>query len=99
MSVKISIVTASFLGEYDYSATDRIAKFHRAINSFINQSYPNVELIVVADGCYSTATELAKYLPNPNIKLIQIEKEPLFSGNVRNTGLFFATGDYVCYLD
>jgi glycosyltransferase involved in cell wall biosynthesis len=100
MSVKISVVMASFLGEYDLSATDRVQKFHRAIHSFINQSYDNKELIVVADGCYNTAVEIEKYLhEHKNIKLVQIEKEPMFSGNVRNVGLFLATGDYVCYLD
>lgn len=99
MSIKISVVMASFLGDYDLAGTDRIRKFHRAIESFLNQTYKNSELIVVADGCHITANELLKYGNDSRIKLIPIQKQQLFSGNVRNTGCFMAMGDYICYLD
>lgn len=102
MSVKISVVMASYLNEYDFSATERVVKFHRAVTSFLNQNYANKELIIVADGCYSTAEETVKnYFPQYSniIKLVQLEKQPMFSGNVRNVGCFHATGDIICYLD
>jgi glycosyltransferase involved in cell wall biosynthesis len=98
MNTKISVVTASYLGDYENSATDRVKKFHRAVESFFNQSYDNKELVVVSDGCQHTAIEISKY-NSEKIKLIQLEKQELFSGSVRNTGCFMATGDVICYLD
>jgi glycosyltransferase involved in cell wall biosynthesis len=98
MSIKISVVMASYLDTYKDSAEDRIRKFNRAVQSFFSQSYDNTELVVVADGCPHTANELLKY-QSPKIKLIQLEKQPLFSGVVRNTGCFMASGDVICYLD
>ncbi|MBK7363081.1 MAG: hypothetical protein IPJ01_12360 [Micavibrio sp.] len=69
MSIKISVVMASFLSDYDFSATDRVTKFHRAVKSFLNQSYLFKELIVVSDGCAITASEIRHYDNNPLIKL------------------------------
>ena len=100
MSVKISVVMASFLGEYEFSAGDRIRKFHRAIDSFINQTHKNSELIIVSDGCETTKKEYQdKYYHNPNIHLFESGKQPHFSGTIRNIGCFMATGDIISYLD
>lgn len=98
MSIKISVIIASYLDTYKDSAEDRITKFNRAVQSFFNQSYQNTELIVVSDGCPYTANEISKY-QSEKIKLIQLEKQPLFSGSVRNAGCFMASGDIICYLD
>jgi len=99
MSIKISCVMASFLGEYDFSSTDKVRKFHRAIESFLNQSYKEKELWVISDGCDITTSEIRKYDNNPEIKHVHIEKQPMFSGNVRNVGCIMATGSIICYLD
>ena len=99
MSIKISVVLASFLSEYDHSAKDRVRKFHRAVQSFLNQSYTNSELLIIADGCDITSSEVRHYDNYPQIKHVHIEKQPLFSGNVRNVGCLMATGDVVAYLD
>ena len=99
MGIKISVVMASYLGQYTHCADDRIRKFHRAVNSFVKQNYQDKELIIVSDGCSVTINESQKYVGNPNIKLHAIEKQPQFSGNVRNYGCNVATGDVICYLD
>jgi glycosyltransferase involved in cell wall biosynthesis len=103
---KISVVMASYLGEYSTeftsSAKDREAKFERAVNSFLIQTNKNSELIVVADGCKRTGEILRQkfshWIEN-RIVHIEIEKQPLFSGKVRNSGIRIAKGDLVCYLD
>jgi len=99
MSIKISVIMASFLTDYDFSATDRVTKFHRAVRSFLNQSYPKKELVIISDGCSITSSEVRHYDGYPEIKHIQIDKQPLFSGNVRKVGCIMATGDVICYLD
>lgn len=99
MTFKISVVMASYLGEYPNAATGRVEKFHRAVNSFLNQNYPYKELIIVSDGCPITITEANKYFNQENIKIYGIEKQPIFSGSVRDYGCKKATGDIICYLD
>ena len=99
MSVKISVVMASYLGNYFNCALDRKNKFHRAINSFINQTYANKELIVISDGCPETITEMMRYISNPQIKIYGLDKQPMFSGTVRNLGIEKSKGEIICYLD
>lgn len=103
---KISVIMPSYLGEYSTelttSAKNRETKFERAVNSFLYQTYRNSELIIISDGCHRTSDILkrrfSRYLGN-QIILISLEKQPLFSGEVRNAGLRVATGNLVCYLD
>lgn len=90
---------ASFLGDYEFAATQRVHKFHRAVESFINQSYENKELIIVSDGCDITISEAAKYSNHHNIKVFRSDKQPLFSGKIRSIGCYLATGEIICYLD
>ena len=89
---------ASYLGAYPTAAKNRDEKLKRAINSVLMQSYPNWELVVVADGCDKTADIVAEYADN-RIQCYKIDKQPLWSGNVRNTGIRQASGDYIIYLD
>jgi glycosyltransferase involved in cell wall biosynthesis len=51
---KASVIMASFLGDYPNAASNRDKKLIRAVNSFINQSYENKELVIVSDGCTKT---------------------------------------------
>lgn len=97
--MKISVLMPCFLGEYAFSATSKEAKFQRAVESFIAQSHSEKELIIVSDGCERTIILASQYTFNPQIKIYQIPKQELFSGMVRNTALFYATGDLICYLD
>jgi len=101
---KISVIMASYLEEYTdgkhVSATNREYKFERAVDSFLNQSYKNSELIIVSDGCEKTNKIYnEKYSSYDNIKLVSLDKQPLFSGNVRQSGINVATGDVISYLD
>ena len=106
MNNKISVIMPSYLGDYEGCATNRGIKFERAVESVINQSYQNFELIIVADGCEDTLSYLNnlsrkhdEYFKLNKIRLIKIRKQELFSGNVRQSGLQKATGDIICYLD
>ena len=100
MSVKISVIMASYLLPYPGSATNRSNKFVRAVNSFKKQTYQNKELIIVSDGCPLTIELYNKYFLNEdNIKIISIPKQPLYSGGMRNAALEIADGDIITYLD
>lgn len=88
----------SYLGEYTGAATNRPYKLERAIRSALSQTFTDFELIIVADGCDKTR-DVVQIFTDKRIKLIEIEKQPLWSGVVRNTGIEAATGDYIVYLD
>ena len=89
---------ASWLGAPNRKDLDK--KFIRAVKSFLNQTYENKELIIVSDGCQVTEYLYDNHFKNNSlIKFKLIEKQPLYSGNVRNTGLNMATGDIITYLD
>ena len=90
----------SYLGDYPGAATNRLEKFHRAIVSVTGQTFDDWELIVVSDGCEITNQEVDRWTTaKKNIRLINIDKKPLFSGKVRNAGIYFAGGEYIVYLD
>lgn len=98
--MKISVVMASFLGEYPGCSKNRDKKYIRAVNSFINQTHEDKELIIVADGCQKTVDIYNQnWKDNPQIKLFHSPKQPLFSGGIRSIGLKIAKGDIICYLD
>lgn len=74
----------------------RIKKLNRAINSVYNQTYDNIELIIVNDD------------PNSNIdNLIDLKKNVIIINHkqnqgpsvARNSGIQRAKGDYIAFLD
>jgi glycosyltransferase involved in cell wall biosynthesis len=100
LNPKVSVIMASYLLPYPGSATNRDKKFIRAVNSFKKQTYSSKELIIVADGCPLTVELYRKYFSNDeNIKLIQIPKQQLYSGEMRNAGFQIAQGEIISYLD
>jgi glycosyltransferase involved in cell wall biosynthesis len=97
---KVSVVMASYLGDYPGRASNPEKKLVRAVKSFLTQTYDNKELIIVSDGCQNTVKIYEKIFKKfNNIKLVSIEKQPVYSGDCRNAGMDIATGDIITYLD
>jgi glycosyltransferase involved in cell wall biosynthesis len=96
--MKFSVIIASYLGEYRTAAKDRDRKIVRAVNSVLNQSFTDFEVIVVADGCQKTV-DIIKTLSDLRISCYLIEKSKQWSGVPRNTGIEVAKGDFIVYLD
>lgn len=100
MNPLFSIVMPSFLGHYPTAAKDRDKKIIRAIDSVLDQTFKDWELIVIADGCEKTYSIIEKnYFNDTRINCIMIEKQEIWSGGVRNTGILSARGEYIIYLD
>lgn len=76
---------------------NRIDLVGRAIESVLNQTYPNIECIVVDDASDESAETICKKYP---ISFIYIPKEESKGGNhARNIGIAKAKGKYVAFLD
>jgi len=75
-----------------------------AIESALNQTYQNIEVIVVDDNNPNTdfriKTEIVmkNYEDNPKVKYIKHEKNKNGSA-ARNTGFRTSKGNYICFLD
>lgn len=71
---------------------------NRCINSIVNQTYSNLEIILVDDGspdeCPKMCDEWA--MKDKRIKVIHKDNQGL--GMARNTGIDFATGTYIVFL-
>jgi glycosyltransferase involved in cell wall biosynthesis len=97
---KVSVIMASYLLPYPGAASNRDKKFVRAVNSFKKQIYQNKELVIVSDGCPVTVELYNRFFSNePNIKLLQIPKQSLYSGAMRNVAIDLVDGDIISYLD
>jgi glycosyltransferase involved in cell wall biosynthesis len=68
----------------------------QAVESVLNQSYNNLELIVVNNG--STDNSLEVLMPYKN-KIRLIDQSNLGQSGARNSGLAEATGDLIAFLD
>jgi glycosyltransferase involved in cell wall biosynthesis len=100
MNLKVSVIMPVYLGEYEGCASDRDNKFIRAIESFLGNTYRNKELVIVSDGCDITEKIFKeKYAKSDYIVFDKIEKQPLFSGNVRARGIDICSGQLIMYLD
>jgi glycosyltransferase involved in cell wall biosynthesis len=87
-NVKVTIITVS------YNCEDTI---ELTLESVLNQSYPNIEYIVV-DGCSTDNTvEIIKKHPDSRIKLIVEPDDGIY--DAMNKGFMLATGDLVHFLN
>jgi glycosyltransferase involved in cell wall biosynthesis len=70
----------------------------RAIHSVLNQTYREIELIVVVDGPDETTVAAVRSIEDPRLRLI-VNPRSLTAAGARNTGADRATGDWIAFLD
>lgn len=84
---KISVLVAAFNVENTISQT---------INSILDQSYKNIEIIVINDGSRDNTENVLKTFGD-KITVITTQNSGL--GATRNLGLKMASGDYIMFID
>lgn len=68
------------------------------VNSIINQTYKNLEIIIVNDCSTDNSLEVISSFKDKRIKVINLKKNHGVAF-CRNKGVEEATGDYICYID
>ena len=68
------------------------------LNSIINQTYKNLEIIIVNDNSKDNSLEVISKFKDKRIKLINLKKN-VGVAVARNKGVETSTGDYICYMD
>ena len=70
----------------------------QCINSVINQTYKNLEIIVVDDNSTDNSLNKIKNIKDKRIKIIELKNNYGVS-TARNKGIDASTGDYICFID
>lgn len=90
----VSIITPCFNEELN---------IHRFLNSILNQTYSNIELIVVNDGSTDNSEKVIlsynEKFKNKGVSFIYIYQENKGLAGAINSGLKKVTGEYLCWPD
>lgn len=97
MEIKVSIIVPSYKRTKEF--------FSRAIQSLLNQSYENIEIVVIDDNAKQEHMEyrqaLSEYINELNSdKIVYVQNKENLGGAVsRNVGIENASGEYITFLD
>ena len=88
-NIKVSVIVPVY----------NVEKYIRqCLESIINQTYKNLEIIVVNDGTKDNSMKIVEeYLSDERIKVINKENGGIASA--RNRGIDEATGEYISFVD
>lgn len=71
----------------------------RCLNSVLNSSYKNFEVIVIDDGSNDKTASIVKVCASKDKRIKMVVKENGGSASARNLGLKIAAGDYIAFVD
>ncbi|HEO6934788.1 TPA: glycosyltransferase, partial [Streptococcus agalactiae] len=69
------------------------------ISSLTNQTYQNIEIILIDDGSTDNSGRICKKLAQEDHRIIYLRKENGGVSSARNLGLQYATGSYIGFVD
>ncbi len=71
----------------------------RCLDSVLNNTYQNIEVICVDDGSKDSSAEILRAYAEKDSRIVSIIKENGGVSSARNAGLDRMTGEYVCFID
>jgi glycosyltransferase involved in cell wall biosynthesis len=71
----------------------------RCVESIINQTYQNIEIILVDDGSPDRCPQMCDAWAEKDNRIKVIHKKNAGLGMARNTGIEHALGEYICFFD
>ena len=72
---------------------------HRCLDSIVNQTYSNIEIVAVDDGSPDRCGEICDDYAKIDKRIIVIHKPNGGLASARNAGVNVAKGDYICFVD
>lgn len=78
---------------------NRGEKVKQAINSVLNQTFKNLELILINDGSTDNTEEICNQYKEQNERIKYFKIENSGPGGARNKGIEVATGKYIMFID
>ena len=72
---------------------------NRCIESVVNQTYSNLEIILVDDGSPDSCPNMCDEWKKKDSRIVVIHKENGGLGEARNSGISAANGKYICFFD
>lgn len=87
---KISIIVPIYNGEEYLS---------RCLDSLINQTYQNIEILCLNDGSQDNSLNILKKYQSKDSRIIIIDKKNSGVSDTRNQGIDKSTGKYLCFCD
>ncbi len=75
------------------------SKIRRCVNSICNQTYNNLEIILVDDGSTDNSVEICKMLESSDERIKLICQKNSGPGSARNAGLSISTGSLITFVD
>lgn len=70
----------------------------RAVQSVLNQTYTDLEVMIVDDGSIDATSEVVSQIKDDRVRYIPLEKNGGVS-NARNVGVQFAEGEWIAFQD
>ena len=88
--IKVSIVVAAY----------NVEKYlKRCLNSLINQTLEDIEIICINDGSSDRTLEILNDYANNDSRITVLSQENAKQGTARNKGIEIAKGEFITYVD
>ncbi|MGC3978509.1 MAG: glycosyltransferase [Paludibacteraceae bacterium] len=71
----------------------------KCLDSIVNQSYINIEIILVNDGSKDGSPTILKKYAEKDQRIVLVDKENGGLSSARNAGIDVSTGDYISFID
>lgn len=71
----------------------------KCLNSVINQTYKNLQIIIVNDGSKDNSEDICKKYQKKDKRIICLTQKNHGVSNARNVGLNYANGKYIIFID
>lgn len=89
--IKVSVIVPVYNVEEKY--------FRKCINSVINQTLEEIEIILVDDGSTNNSSNICDEFAQKNKKIIVIHQKNQGVSSARNNGIKIAKGEYIMFVD